>query len=116
VEERPIGRSSVAAVEEDGDAEVVTAISPELLMRGDVRITAGKMLRSDEMIADEREVAAGILRANPALGNPHAVRCGWCNEMRMLFRDESDGPFKVIPHGWLCEPCDVSASSQEIRF
>jgi hypothetical protein len=94
----------------------IAAVSPDDLTRGDVRITAGKMLRSDDMVADEREVAAAILRAHPALGNPHAVRCGWCNETRMLFRDESDGPFKLIQHGWLCEPCNVSAASQEIRF
>jgi len=81
-----------------------------------VRTTAGKVLRSDDLIADEKEVAAAILRANPDFGNPHIVRCDWCHETRTLFRDENDGPFKRTDHGWLCEPCDVRAASQEIKF
>lgn len=85
-------------------------------MRQSVRITAGKVLRSEDLIADEKERAAKILRENPALGNPHVVRCDSCRETRTLFRDEDDGPFKVAPHGWRCEPCDVRASSQEVRF
>jgi hypothetical protein len=81
-----------------------------------VRTTADKVLRSDVLLGDERAVAAAILRENPAFGNPHVVRCDWCRETRTLFRDESDGPFLLIQHGWLCEPCNVTASSQEIKF
>lgn len=81
-----------------------------------VRTTAAKVLRSEELIADEKEVAAGILRANPDCGNPHVVRCPWCHETRTLFRDESDVPFKRIAHGWCCEACNVNAASQEVRF
>ena len=85
-------------------------------MRDIVRTTARKVLRSDELIGDEKEAAARILRANPAFGNPHVVRCPWCHETRTLFRDESDAPFKLTARGWLCEPCNVSAASQEVRF
>ena len=85
-------------------------------MRQTVRITAGKVLRSDDLIGDEKAVAAGILRANPDFGYPHAVRCNWCRETRTLFRDEIDGPFRLTAHGWRCEPCNTDASSQEIRF
>jgi hypothetical protein len=81
-----------------------------------VRTTAGKVLRSDELIANEKEVAAGFLKDNPAFGNPHVVRCDWCRETRTLFRDENDGPFKLTAHGWLCETCNVRASSQEVKF
>lgn len=84
--------------------------------RQTVRTTASKVLRSEDLIADEKEVAAGILRENPELGNPHVVRCPWCHETRTLFRDENDGPFKLVAHGWLCEHCDVRAASQEVRF
>lgn len=79
-------------------------------------MTAGKVLRSDDLIAGEKEVAAGILRANPGFGNPHVVRCAWCKETRTLFRDENDGPFKRTSHGWSCETCNVSAASQEVKF
>lgn len=85
-------------------------------MRQIVRVTAGKVLRSEELIGNEKEVAAGILRANPAFGNPHVVRCHLCREMRMLFRDESEAPFQVAGHGWRCSRCDTSAASQEVRF
>jgi hypothetical protein len=81
-----------------------------------VRTTAVKVLRSDDLIGDEKDVAAGILRANPGFGNPHIVRCNWCRETRTLFRDENDGPFHLTAHGWRCTPCDVSAASQEIKF
>lgn len=81
-----------------------------------VRTTAGKVLRSDDLIGDEKIVAANILRENPEFGNPHVVRCNWCRETRTLFRDENDGPFKLTAHGWRCDACDVSASSQEIKF
>ena len=81
-----------------------------------VRTTAGKVLRSDDLSHGEKEVAAGMLRAHPELGNPHVVRCDWCHETRILFRDEADGPFKLTAHGWLCEPCNVPAASQEVKF
>lgn len=81
-----------------------------------VRKTAGKVLRSEDLLADEKEEAAGILRANPDFGNPHVVRCDWCYETRTLFRDEDDPPFKLTPHGWRCESCDVRAASQEVKF
>ncbi|HUP62399.1 MAG TPA: hypothetical protein VNA69_18485 [Thermoanaerobaculia bacterium] len=79
-------------------------------------MTAGKVLRSEDLIADEKEVAANILRMNPDFGNPHVVRCHFCHETRTLFRDENDGPFKLTAHGWLCEPCNMSAASQQVRF
>ena len=85
-------------------------------MRQVVRTTAGKYLRSDELDAGEKDIAAEILRANPHFGNPHAVRCDWCRETRTLFRDEDDGPFRITERGWRCEPCDVRASSQEIKL
>jgi hypothetical protein len=85
-------------------------------MRQVVRATAGKMLRSDDLIADEKEVAAGFLRANPDLGNPHVVRCDWCRETRTLFRDENIAPFKRTGHSWICETCNVRAASQEVKF
>ena len=81
-----------------------------------VRTTSTRVLHSDDLDEGEKEAAATILRDNPALGNAHAVRCGWCGESRTLFRDENDGPFKLTAHGWRCEPCDTSASSQEIKF
>jgi hypothetical protein len=81
-----------------------------------VRTTAAKVLRSDDLIADEKQVASALLRANPTFGNPHVVRCNWCRETRTLFRDEDDAPFKLTAHGWTCTRCDVSASSQEIKF
>jgi hypothetical protein len=85
-------------------------------MRQIVRVTAGKVLRSDDLIGGEKEIAAGILRAHPELGNPHVVRCDWCRETRTLFRDESEGPFELTAHGWLCAPCNLRAASQEVRF
>ena len=81
-----------------------------------VRETAGRVLRSDDLIAGERETAAGFLQANPSLGNPHVVRCDWCYETRTLFRDESESPFKLTDHGWLCEACNVRAASQEVKL
>jgi hypothetical protein len=81
-----------------------------------VRATAGRVLRSDDLDAGEKEIAASFLRENPQFGYPHVVRCDWCRETRTLFRDEEDGPFKVAAHGWRCEPCDVRAASQEIKF
>ena len=87
-----------------------------MVSRREVRATAGKILRSDPLTDGERDAAVQILLDNPAFGNPHAVRCDWCREARTLFRDENDGPFKLTPHGWRCEPCDVRAASQEIRL
>lgn len=86
------------------------------MTRESVRKTAGKVLRSEDLITNERETAAEILRANPGFGNPHVVRCDWCSETRTLFRDENDAPFKRTAHGWLCEACDVRAASQEVKF
>ncbi|HEX7154123.1 MAG TPA: hypothetical protein VF618_21730 [Thermoanaerobaculia bacterium] len=85
-------------------------------MRQAVRTTAGKLLRSDDLIAGEKDLAAGFLRANPEVGNPHVVRCGWCRETRTLFRDEADGPFQLTAHGWRCDACEVAAWSQEVKF
>ena len=85
-------------------------------MRQTVRTTAGKVLRSEELLTGEKEAAAGILRANPTFGNPHVVRCGWCRETRTLFRDENDGPFRLTARGWQCETCNIAAASQEVRF
>jgi hypothetical protein len=85
-------------------------------LRRVVRATAGKILRSDILIPGELATAVQVLLDNPNFGNPHAVHCDWCRESRTLFRDENDGPFKLTPHGWLCEACDVRAASQEIRF
>ena len=81
-----------------------------------VRATAGKVLRSDDLIAGEKETAAAILRANPEFGNPHVVRCQWCSKTRTLFRDEGGAPFKRTKHGWFCEECSLPASSQEVRL
>jgi hypothetical protein len=81
-----------------------------------VRQTAGRVLRSEDLAADEKETAAAFLQANPEFGNPHVVRCDWCHETRTLFPDENDAPFKRAAHGWLCEACNVRAASQEVRF
>jgi len=81
-----------------------------------VRATAGKVLRSDDLAAGERAAAADILREHPEFGNPHVVRCDWCRETRTLFRDENETPFKLTDRGWMCEPCDVRAASQEVRL
>lgn len=85
-------------------------------MRQAVRMTAGKLLRSDDLAGGEKEIAAGFLRAHPELGNPHVVRCDWCHETRTLFRDEADVPFVLTAHGWRCEPCNMRAASQEVKF
>jgi hypothetical protein len=84
--------------------------------RDAVRATAGKVIRSDDLVGDEKNVAAGILRANPVFGNPHVIRCDWCHETRTLFRDEDDGPFVVAENGWRCVPCGMRAASQEVKF
>jgi hypothetical protein len=92
------------------------AIAADPKTRQVVRITAGKLLRSDELIGNEKEIAADLLREHPDLGFPHVVRCNWCRETRVLFRDENEGPFLLTEHGWRCGTCDVSAPSQEIKF
>ncbi len=81
-----------------------------------VRETAGRVLRSDDLAGSEREQAAAFLRENPALGNPHMVRCSWCHVTTMLFRDEDLGGFTRTRHGWRCTNCDEHAASQEVRF
>jgi len=91
-------------------------IGDDEALRQTVRKTAGKIMRSDDLVADEKEVACNILIANPGFGNPHVVRCDWCHETRTLFLDESDGPFKLEGRGWRCEPCNVGAASQEIKL
>lgn len=93
-----------------------TAASSNATDRDVVRVTARKMLRSDDLVGAEKETAAGILKANPAFGNPFGVQCDWCHEKRMMFRDENEAPFTLTDHGWLCVPCDVRASVQEIKF
>jgi hypothetical protein len=85
-------------------------------MRQIVRTTAAKILRSDDLIAGEKEAAIVLLRAHPEIGNAHAVRCDWCRETRTLFADEEDGPFVLATRGWKCSACSVNASSQEIKF
>ena len=85
-------------------------------MREIVRTTALKVLRSEDLIGDEKAAATAILRANPAFGNPHVVRCDWCHETRTLFRDEAGGPFQLTAHGWRCEPCNARAASQEVKL
>jgi hypothetical protein len=86
------------------------------MMRQTVRMTAGRVLRSDDLIPGEKEAAVRILLANPDFGNPHVVRCDWCHETRTLFRDENEAPFARTAHGWLCQTCGVRAASQEVRF
>lgn len=81
-----------------------------------IRETAGRVLRSEGLAASERENAAEFLRANPTLGNPHMVRCDWCHETTMLFRDEDLGGFTRTLRGWRCTACDEHARSQEVRF
>lgn len=81
-----------------------------------IRETAGRVLRSDDLALNERESAAEYLRANPALGNPHMVRCDWCHETIMLFRDEDQGSFTRTLRGWRCTTCQTNAASQEVRF
>lgn len=88
-------------------------------MRQTVRVTAGKVLRSEDLTPGEKEAAASFLRANPEIGNPHIVRCDWCHETRMLFRDENDAPFTrttTTTQGWRCQSCDERAASQEVSF
>ena len=81
-----------------------------------VRVTAGKILRSETLEDDEKSVAAAFLAAHPECGNPHAVRCGWCHATATLFRDEGDDRFTAIGHRWRCDGCNITAASQEIKI
>lgn len=94
----------------------IGAAADDAALRQTVRTTAGKVMRSDELVGNEKEIAAEIIRANPVFGNPHVVRCDYCRETRTLFLDESDGPFKLEGRGWRCESCNVGAASQEIKL
>ena len=81
-----------------------------------IRDTALKVFRSDDLATDEKETAAELLRSDPTVGNPHVVRCNWCHETTMLFRDEDHNTFKRAGRGWRCTKCDEHAASQEVRF
>jgi len=81
-----------------------------------IRDTAGRVLRSDDLAANEKESVTAFLRANPAIGNPHMVRCDWCHEAQVLFRDEEKDAFTRTGRGWRCATCDNHAASQEVRF
>jgi hypothetical protein len=83
--------------------------------RESVRLTAGKLLRSDDLIDDEKARGAALLKESQC-GNPHAVRCEWCKATDMLFRDEDGGTFKRARRGWHCATCDEPAASQEVKF
>ncbi len=85
-------------------------------IRETIRLTAGKLLRSDDLIDDEKALGAALLRENAECGNPHAVRCQWCKQTDMLFRDEDGGTFKRARRGWYCSKCDEPAASQEVKF
>ena len=84
--------------------------------RQTIRDTAGRVLRSDDLAANERETAAAYLRENPAMGNPHVVRCDWCHETQVLFRDEDKDAFTRNGRGWRCGTCNNHAASQEVKF
>ena len=81
-----------------------------------IRVTAGKMLRSDDLDENEKATAVALLRANIGFGSPHVVRCPWCQKMKILFVDEDDATFKRLRHGWRCASCNEPASSQEVKF
>ena len=81
-----------------------------------VRDTAGRVFRSDDLAVNEKKDAMEYLRANPALGNPHMVRCSWCHQTRVLFRDEDNETFTRTARGWLCSKCQEHAASQEVRL
>ena len=87
-----------------------------MMTRKTVRDTAGRMFRSEDLTGTEKENAAEFLRENPAIGNPHMVRCPWCYETTMLFRDEDLGAFTRSGRGWRCNKCNEHAASQEVRF
>jgi hypothetical protein len=81
-----------------------------------VRDTAERMFRSDDVARNEKQDATTYLRANPSIGNPHMVRCSWCHQTRMLFRDEDKDSFIRTARGWRCTNCNEHAASQEVRF
>lgn len=81
-----------------------------------IRTTAGRMFRSEDLEPNEREISAKLLRENPTMGMPYMVRCNWCHEMIVLFRDEDIGVFERTRRGWRCTKCDEHAASQEVRF
>lgn len=84
--------------------------------RVSIRATAGRVNRSDDLEAGEKEAVTEFLRDNPNVGNPHVVRCEWCHETTVLFRDEDLGTFTRTKRGWRCNTCDNHAASQEVRF
>ncbi len=84
--------------------------------RESIRLTAGKILRSDDLDENEKAHAATHLREHAAAGNPHIVRCAWCKNSKMLFRDEDDDAFHRHGRGWKCTKCDEPAASQEVKF
>jgi hypothetical protein len=81
-----------------------------------IRETAGRMSRSEELKLGSKESAAEFLRAHPAMGNPHVVRCSWCHQTTVLFRDEDLGAFAIAGRGWRCVACNEFAASQEVKF
>src|SRR5258708_36837392 len=62
-----------------------TGRGEDRLTRQIVRATAEKVLRSDDLIADEKEPPASLLRANPAFRNPPVLRCDSAHETKTLF-------------------------------
>ena len=109
-------RGSVNTVPPAANVDHQPLTGEDVVSRQRVRATAGKVLRSDDLAADEKAVATAILRDNPRFGYPHVVRCDWCRQTKTLFRDENDDPFTLTAHGWRCDKCNVDARSQEIRF
>ena len=88
----------------------------KVLDRQMVRDTAERVFRSDDVARSEKQDVTDYLRANPAIGNPHMVRCSWCHQVRMLFRDEDKDSFTRTARGWRCTNCNEHAASQEVRF
>lgn len=84
-------------------------------IRESLRLTARKILLSDDLVDNEKALGAALLREHNS-GNPHAVRCEWCKATNMLFRDEDGGEFKRAGRGWRCAKCDEPAASQEVKF
>jgi hypothetical protein len=84
--------------------------------RQTIRDTAGRVLRSDDLALNEKENVSAYLRDNPKIGNPHMVRCDWCHDTKVLFRDEDQGAFMRTARGWRCGTCNNHAASQEVRF
>ena len=101
--------------ESSRNSPLAAGVEP-VMDRQTVRDTAGRMFRSDDLAVNEKQDAKEFLTANPAIGNPHMVRCSWCHQTRMLFRDEDRDTFTRTAHGWRCTDCNEHASSQEVRF